>query len=417
MKLSELKTHNRILILGYGVEGKAIKEFLESVHPSATIGIGDKSIDENYLNRQKDYDLVIKSPGIPKEMVTIPYTTATNIFFANIKSMIIGVTGTKGKSTTVSLIGDILRAGGKKVHIAGNIGRPLILYLLRKIPEDDLFVVELSSYQLDDIQHSPHIAVFLNIFPDHMHYHGSSEKYFEAKSHIVSYSTERDYFIYNPDYPKIASIQTKAHKIPIIDSLPFDRDKLKLLGSHNIDNVCAALTVSQLFKINQETAEAAVSDFRPLPHRLDVIGVFRDITFIDDGAATTPESTIQSLSAVSGIDTLFVGGQDRGYDFTKLCHKISELKIPNIVAFPDTGEKIVAGLDKHNYTPHVFRTSEMGSAVKFAFSATQKGKACLLSSASPSYSLWESFTDKGNQFREAIESYDKKTTQEKNTEN
>ena len=187
MKLDQLKKYKKILILGYGKEGQATERFLKKYHPGAFIGITDKKISDNYLDEQNKYDLVIRSPGIPKHLITKPYTTATNIFLANIKNVVIGVTGSKGKSTTVSLIYSILKSSGKTVHLIGNIGRPMLDEMLKKIGNDDIFVCEFSSYQLDDIKYSPHIAVVLDLFPEHMNYHGDIKNYYNAKKNIIAH--------------------------------------------------------------------------------------------------------------------------------------------------------------------------------------------------------------------------------------
>ena len=164
MKLNELKKYKRILILGYGQEGQATERFFKKYHPTVLIGITDKKINANYLDEQNKYDLIIRSPGVPKHLITKPYTTATNIFLANINNIVIGVTGSKGKSTTASLIYSILKKAGKIVHLIGNIGKPMLDVMLNEIGPNDIFVCELSSYQLDDIKYSPHISVITNLF-------------------------------------------------------------------------------------------------------------------------------------------------------------------------------------------------------------------------------------------------------------
>ena len=201
MKLKDLKKYKKILILGYGKEGQATERFLKKYHPTALIGIADQKIDPNYLDEQKKYDLVIRSPGVPKHLVTQPYTTATNIFLANIDNVVIGVTGTKGKSTTVSLIYAILKQAGRTAHLIGNIGRPMLDTMLQEIGKEDIFVCELSSYQLDDIEYSPHISVVTNLFPEHMNYHGSLDAYYQAKKNILKFVKIDDYYCYNPKYP------------------------------------------------------------------------------------------------------------------------------------------------------------------------------------------------------------------------
>jgi UDP-N-acetylmuramoylalanine-D-glutamate ligase len=249
MKLADLHG-KRVLILGYGKEGKASEHFLRTHVPTASIIIADQSINPDYLSLQQEADIVIKTPGIPKQLVTIPYTTATNLFFEYLhihhpNNTIIGVTGSKGKSTTSSLITHVLVSAGKKVHFVGNIGRPALDVLSEPIETDDVFVMELSSYQLDDIEYSPHIAVFTSLFPDHLNYHGSFEKYVEAKKNIIKYSTSKDIFIYNPRFPELA-VLAKTTTVRSVPYLSYSRSiKTQLKGEHNLDNIRAALTVAR----------------------------------------------------------------------------------------------------------------------------------------------------------------------------
>ncbi|MEK7177401.1 MAG: Mur ligase family protein, partial [Patescibacteria group bacterium] len=186
MKLDQLKKYKKILILGYGKEGQATERFLKKFVPMAELGIADKKISDNYLDEQQKYDLIIRSPGISKNLITKPYTTASNIFLANIDNVVIGVTGTKGKSTTVSLIYSVLKQAGKSVHLIGNIGKPMLDEMLKPIGKEDIFVCEFSSYQLDDIEYSPHISVILDLFPEHMNYHGDVKNYYNAKKNIIT---------------------------------------------------------------------------------------------------------------------------------------------------------------------------------------------------------------------------------------
>ena len=178
MKLNDL-AGKRILLLGFGKEGKSTLRYLKHFYPDSAVDTADENGNEHALDSQKDYDLAIRSPGVLPRKITIPYTTATNIFFANTKGITIGVTGTKGKSTTSSLVYEILKRDGKPVNLGGNIGIPLLDLLLNEGPRD-YYVCELSSYQIEDLEYSPHIAVFLDFFPEHMDHHGSIEDYWKA---------------------------------------------------------------------------------------------------------------------------------------------------------------------------------------------------------------------------------------------
>jgi UDP-N-acetylmuramoylalanine--D-glutamate ligase len=414
MKIEELKD-KKIAILGFGVEGKATLSFLKHFYPDKEVGILDQKDSPDYLEKQKDYDLIIKTAGIPKRLVTQDYTTATNIFFANTKRKIIGVTGTKGKSTTTSLIYEILKASGKDVELVGNIGEPMLLKLIEKEPEERIYVCELSSYQLEDLKYSPHVSVFINFFPDHLDYHEGLDAYWSAKANILSRVTENDFFVFNPHFEKILELskQTKAKVVPMIESLPFDRSKIPLLGEHNVDNVKIAITVSRIFDVDDKSAEEAIVNFKSLPHRLEKVGTFSGITFYDDAISTTPESTIAGIDAVGNTGTIFLGGTDRGYDFGALAKKIFEKGIKNVVIFPDSGARILKCLKDEagklgKQMPRVIETRDMKEAVDFAYENTPNGEICLLSTASPSYSVWKNFEEKGSLFQRFVQEHDLK---------
>lgn len=401
MKIDELRSYGRILLVGYGVEGKASHEFLKKFTPEIQVGIADQKDDPNYLDKQKDYDLAIRSPGVRKELIWMPYTTATNIFFANVKGKVIGITGSKGKSTTASLIHSILTQAGYKSHLCGNIGKPALDALMESNRSDDIFVFELSSFQLDDIQYSPHISVILNLFPEHLDYHPSLKSYFEAKIKILSKVTSEDYFVYNPKYEELVNLarETKAKAFPFINKLPFSQKIIPLIGEHNKENVKAAVTAASLLRVTPRDIAFAIKNFKPLPHRLEKVGTFKGLTFYDDAIATTPEATICAIKALPNIGTLFLGGLDRGYDFSELARIISTKNIPNVVLFPDSGKRILNSLEKIPNKPKILETSSMGEAVKFAYENSPKNSIVLLSAASPSYSLWKNFEEKGNQFQ------------------
>ena len=404
MKIDELRKYNSILILGYGKEGQATERFLKKFHPTALLGIADKKINVNYLEEQAKYDLIIRSPGIPKHLVTKTYTTATNIFMANIKNVVVGVTGTKGKSTTTSLIYEILKQAGKKVHLIGNIGKPMLDELLKEVGKEDIFVCEFSSYQLDDIKYSPHISVVLDLFPEHMNYHGDVEKYYLAKKNIIKFVTSADYFVYNPKFVRLKdwADKTICKTVPFGQNFLLKDEDLLLQGEHNKENIKAAVTVARLFDIKNESIMNTVKNFRPLPHRLEMVGKFKGIIFYDDAISTTPESTIFAIETLKNIGTIFLGGEDRGFDSRNLVKVIEKFKIPNIVIFPDSGDKILNLMKNQKNMPRIFKTKSMEDAVKFAYQYTPAGKICLLSCASPSYSVWKNFEEKGDEFQKCI---------------
>lgn len=405
MKISEL-LNKSVLLAGYGVEGRATERFLKKYVPTARVSITDKTVNPELFAKQNEYDVVIKSPGIPKRMMTHPtYTTATNIFFANTSNKTIGVTGTKGKSTTTSLISHIFNANGVKAHLGGNIGVPM-LDMYSELSNDDLVVCELSSYQLDDIAYAPTIRVIINLFPDHIPYHESLNAYYNAKRNILRYPQPDDWYIYNPQFSLLREWANdwngRSAPYPHRD-IPMDQYPLQ--GEHNADNIRAALAVTHIFGIGYDQACASVKTFTPLPHRLEPVGEFRGIMFYDDAISTTPESTIAALRSISSVATIMLGGEDRGYDFSDLVTELKKRNIANVVLFPDSGPHIRQEMERHAYYPVICETSLMEEAVAFAYTHTPKNMICMLSTASPSYSIWKNFEEKGSLFQYYIRAY------------
>jgi len=396
----------KALIIGYGREGKATKRYLAKRYPRLTIAIADETQGAQYLDKQRGADIAIRTPGIPKERMTIQYTTATNIFFSAIggqgrqKNKIIGVTGSKGKSTTASLIYAIIKRSGKSVQLLGNIGGPMLAALQKPVKKGELFVLELSSYQLDDIQASPWVAVVTNLFPEHMNYHGSIEKYYEAKRRIVAFQRPSDFFIFNAGAPVLKdwAMEAPSAVLPFAAELPMPEKEIPLLGEHNRQNVKAAIAAARLLGISDEVIRLAVKGFKPLAHRLELVGTYKDVTFYDDAISTTPESTMEALKSLPNVGTIFLGGQDRGYDFSQLRKAIASYGIKNIVLFPDSGAKIIP--DKRGL--NVLATRSMKEAVAFAYKHAPAGSICLLSTASPSYSVWRDFEQKGDEFQKWV---------------
>ena len=192
--------------------------------------------------------------------------------------------------------------------------------------------------------------------------------------------------------------------IPFEQKIPIKDKDIPLIGLHNRENIKAAVTVAHLLDIKDDTIVEAVKKFKSLPHRLQMVGKFKEIIFYDDAISTTPQSTILAIESLKNVGTIFLGGEDRGYDFNKMVEVIINYKIPNIVLFPDSGEKIFKLLDKVSGFKF-FKTKSMEEAVKFAYKYTPQNKICLLSCASPSYSLWKDFEEKGDQFQFFVKKY------------
>jgi UDP-N-acetylmuramoylalanine--D-glutamate ligase len=391
------------LLLGYGREGKVSERFLRKYFPRLNIGIADATQGPRYLEKQKKFEYAVRTPGLPKQLVTVPYTTATNIFFSRTQNKVIGVTGTKGKSTTASLIYWLLKTGGIRTRLVGNIGKPMLELLQHSLAPDEVLVIELSSYQLDDLEYSPHVAVVTNLFPEHMTYHGGLNNYFAAKKNIINRQSSRDFFVYNQKDKQLKqwARESAASAMPFVQKIPVSVGTTALLGRHNQENMRAAVTVARLFGVKDAAIRKGLQSFTPLPHRLQNIGTYKKITFYDDAISTTPESTMLAIETLKKVDTIFLGGEDRGYDFKALEKALRTYGVNNIVLFPDTGRRILKSERGFN----VLHTRSMQAAVIFAYAHTRPGRICLLSTASPSYSLWKDFEEKGALFQRWVKRY------------
>jgi len=414
MKLEELKS-KEILILGLGTEGFSTLKHLRKLFPDKTIGVADEKelnefdntsqriitkdkklkryLGKNYHRSLNLYEVIFRTPGMPlPKNTTAKITSQTKIFVETYRDKIIGVTGTKGKTTTSSLIHKILKDAGMKVHLVGNIGNPPFDYL-DEVPKTDFFVYELSSFQLQDLNVSPHVAVFLNLYEEHLDYHGGFENYKRAKKNIVKWQNKNDYIIYNSDSKIVEKIvkKYKAKKVPFSLKQKKAEYETKLKGKFNLNNILAAVAAAKILKIPYQSITSSVKAFEPVKHRLEFIGNFRGIDFYNDSIATIPEATIAAIETLKpNVATLIVGGFDRGINYKGLSKKIVEEKIPNIILFPQTGKIILEGIkDLNRYQPKHFSVKTMKEAVKIAAEVTEKGKICLLSPASSSFNLFK----------------------------
>lgn len=435
MKLTELKKKS-ILILGLAREGLSTLQFLSQHLPGQRFAVADKQqkielpgniartyFGDDYLTGLKEYEVIIKSPGIPnlKELVEAKragklITSSTQIFFDNFKGQIIGVTGTKGKSTTASLIHSVLKSGGLDVYLMGNIGIAS-LDLLDSTNSNSVVIYELSSFQLEDLQTSPHIAVFTNIYPEHIDRHINFEKYLKAKSNIFHFQTEGDYLIYNSDAADLEGYikNAAAKKIPYskrdvhtLEEL-ISRNEVPLLGEFNLVNILPAVIIGRLYGVTEEKIAKGIKDFQPLPHRLEFITEKRGIKFYNDSLATNPHATIAAISAFGDdLQTLIVGGFDRGVDYSVLGPAIFNSNIKNLILFPTTGEKVWQALASHSSSGNTklniskFDANGMEEAVKIAFEVTEPGKIALLSPAASSFNMFKNYEDRGNQFKKFV---------------
>ena len=425
MKITDLNGKN-VCFIGYAREGMAMQEALKTYAPDAKLTFADANPDAkvvgtdaqlgpDYLKDLDRFDVVIRSMGIPEkpEFAALgdKVTNSTLIFFDTIAGSgvrTIGVTGTKGKSTTTNLIYHALKMADDRTFLMGNIGVPMISYLA-EAKSGTTFVIELSSYMLEYLRRSPQIAVVTSFFPEHLDRHGSIEKYWGAKKNIAAHQTTDDVVFYCADYPECREIAdaSAGEKIPFTAAdFPLPVEQTKLKGEQNRSNLAAALKVAEYCGVDRATAIEALKNTEGLPYRLRSLGVKDGIEWVEDSLATAPEATTFALEALgSNVDTLITGGMDRGgYNFAELGKKIVELGVRNVVLFPDTGAQIKAAIEAAQPAKPInyCETTSMQEAVDFARQATKKGATCLLSSASPSYNLFKDHEDKAAQFVKAI---------------
>lgn len=410
-------TSKDVVFVGAG-KGRAlegIREFLTCHASLASFTAVDKQAGEKPLDFLLAYDtaktVFIKNEGIPGREMPVPYITPMQIFFELARAnnlTLVGITGTKGKSTTTSLTAHILQAAGKPAVLAGNIGVSPFKALDEATPET-VFVLELSSYQLSDLKISPHISACINLYNDHSDWHGSIDQYWEDKHNIMRFAAADDVFIYNPAFPALQEWVNGAvcRTIPINPQDPLSLEGAQLFGEHNRLNALVAREIARQFDVDDSVIVEAIKSYQPLSHRMEIVATVHGRTYVDDAIGMTPESTMASLTAIreniGPIGCLLLGGQDRNYDFSALMEQVAADKIPHLVLFPETTDKMKAALPS-NYQPQIFETTSMEEAVSFAARHSPDGSVVLLSTAAPSYLLWKDFEDKGDQFKAAVNS-------------
>ena len=426
-----------IALLGYNIENASAYSYLKSVHPDATFTVYDQADDparelpdsvefvggmESFMDVEAD--LIVRSPGISPHKVNSlsRVTTATQLFFENSPTQnIIGVTGSKGKGTTCSFIASILRASGLKTHLVGNIGLPA-LSEIDSMRDGDAVVYELSSFQLWDLTVSPRTAVILMIEPDHLDVHTSMDEYVEAKSHITKYQSVDDVLVYQSqnDITSHVASESLAHKIPVSSTdgvyvkdgyFWYDEQKLcstshvKLQGSHNLDNACAAIAACWSMVQDPDVIARGLDAFDGLDHRLKKIGSVDGVDYYDDSIATTPGSAIASIRSFGQPKILIVGGSDKGADYQSLADVVAESNSVKLVITVGANGNNIADVLERSGVDIVSRQSSlgtMGEIVDFARGQAEPGDVVILSPAAASFDMFKNYKDRGQQFIDEV---------------
>ena len=416
----------KILILGYGREGKSALTFVQTNLPNNTVAVADQNelqldniqtiCGENYLDAIHDFDIVIKSPGIPtRDFVDASQldkiTSLTDLFLRFCKNTIIGVTGTKGKSTTASLIHHILKATNHDALLVGNIGIACF-DAINQIHEDTIIVFELSCHQLEFIQASPQIAILLNLYEEHLDHYKNAEAYFTAKKNIYKYQTADDTLIYGDIFQHASTTEIEhlpMHKIDILHdiNIPPNQIKTHLVGMHNMYNIYAAISACEAIGLSREEIIPTIESFHGLPHRMEYVGEFQHIHFYNDSIATAQEAVINAVKALKKVDTLILGGMDRGLNYQPLVDFLRQSQVRNILLLPNTEQIFMRLFNEAPFSQKIIPVANMADAVDVAFEVTAKDHICLLSPAAASYGFYKNFEERGEKYCNLIKKYAK----------
>lgn len=416
----------KIAILGFGKEGQATFEYLTKKGVPVAAILDSKEIKDvsgvkvisgdSYLDNLDEYDLVFRSPGVPRmhpKLVAYKNQDAifshTKLFFELCPCPIIAVTGTKGKTTTTSLIHEIVKSSGKKVFLGGNIGEPPLNFIDQLTP-DSIVALEVSSFQAQDLHKSPHVGVILNVTHDHLDdgtfraaSHVTNDEYLRAKAQLIANQTENDAAVLHPDLGDIFQKSGRGRKV-IIQPDQFSDWERKIIGEHNLENIGAAVLACRELGVSNELIRQVVANFTGVPMRLQMVAQKNGISYINDSASTNPDSTIAAMGSFKENIILIVGGSDKALDYSEFGQAILNARnVKALVVIGDIAPKIlekVKGFQGQVLTG----ARNMQEIVGQANSIAQAGDVVLLSPAAASFGMFKNSTDRGQQFDEAVKS-------------
>ncbi len=439
-----------VMILGFGREGISTYDVIRKYFPEKPIIIADRnpaiqivqeirttdkfaafSLEKDYLNSIRDVEIIFKSPGVNLNKREInPNThihTQTQLFLSKYSHQTIGITGTKGKSTTASLLQHILIQSKLDSVLLGNIGiAPFSM--IESIKKDTKIVFELSAHQLEDVSVSPHIGILLNIFEEHLDHFDDYSKYISAKNKIFDFQHKNDVRIVNLNQTdKVKNFEkelksrfigfssendTKANcfldngfinlrykkggKTQLIKSSEIKT----LIGKHNLSNIMAAILCCKELGLLDDQIIAGINSFKSLEHRLEYVGYYKSIHFYNDSIATIPEATIEAIKTLPDINTIILGGYDRGLDFQKLIEFISDSDVENILLLGIAGKRMLELFYQINpVNKKINFVADLKTAMKIVVKFTKPNKTCLLSPAAASYDQFNDFEERGRCYK------------------
>lgn len=452
----------KIAIIGLGTEGIAVAKFLENNLASLTLldrSSEDKILEncpdnekeflndllsrenvkkvfsDQYLDNLKSFDVVFRSPGLsyfnPKiqkaKNAGVEITSQIKLFFDLCPAKIIGVTGTKGKGTTSSLIYEILKNQKKHaVYLAGNIGYSA-LDLLENIKPEDIVILELSSFQLMDLDRSPHIAVVTNLTVDHLDYHENEEEYRSAKLNVLAHQSKNDIAVLNSSSTfSVEQLKDIESEIEYFgsnkesDQCVIENDEvildpkgekisicklteIKLLGRHNLENIAAATLVAKKLEVDNQTIIETAEEFKGLPHRLEFVRELDGVKYINDSFATNPGPTIAAIKSFGENHiVLILGGSSKGADFFELAETIKVYNVKAVVAIGDEALKIESALTDIGYKGIFWEIYDLRLALNLARQEAKAGDYIILSPACASFDMFKNYKDRGEKFKSTV---------------
>jgi len=450
--LNILDNYENILILGFGREWKTSYNFIRKHLPNKKLTILDENqiweindenteilIEKITIDRLKQFDLIVKTPGISfKWMETewLNITSQLELLLEIDRENVIAITGTKGKSTTTTLLYEVIKNQKENTFLLWNIWVP-IFEQIENFDEDSALVIECSSHQLQYIKTSPHIAILLNLYPEHLDHYNSLEEYYDSKLNIFKYQKEWDYSIFDEQVIEIASLMkggaewneavgfynqnpptpltegglSVSQNIEIWKDICVQWDyvvmnwediygvneKRNLIWDHNLRNIMNIFVVCDILWLDFEKAKKVISEFKPLEHRMELVWTFDWVTYYNDSIATIPESTINSLKSIPNVNTLILWWMDRWIDYSKLIEFVNNSNVENIICLPKTGHDLQPKLTKKTY-----KAEDLILAVETAKKVTKKWTVCLLSPAASSYTFFKNFEERGRLFKEYV---------------
>jgi UDP-N-acetylmuramoylalanine--D-glutamate ligase len=428
-----LHEHQRHAVVGYGVEGKSTAQYLlqHGIKPvildrkSVNNRELDSHIGDDWLEEIDSFDLAWRSPSVDPNLLPADRTTSqTQFFLEECKVPIIGVTATKGKGTICSLITAILRADGYQVWLVGNIGQPA-LNVLDEINSSDankkIVVYEMSSFQLWDVTMSPQTAVIGMISQDHLDIHHSLEDYHQAKARVTKFQTLDDRLVFNAqsevskqltidsnagcvesyNQPKTSHYNTTA--IYYRQKKIIERNKVQLLGDHNAENICAALSVVWPIIQDKSIIETTLEHFSPLEHRMELLPNKNGISYVNDSYSSNPSATIAAVSSLKSPVVLLLGGAERSQDYKEVSAQLSAMtQLKTVITYGANAKKWGSSLNRLNVEAYIAKTDSFNDIFKLAKELAEAGDVVLFSPGSPSTDMFSDFTDRGNEFKRLV---------------